>query len=123
VEATLSASRSRVATSSTVGNTANSSGRGVYTATRITTRDSAMLKVNSTSSASGGSGMTIMASSAMSSSGVTSPALPTYLRLSRKPPMDQVSPGGARRSSSSGTGRSCGGAGVCAPARVAARNW
>jgi hypothetical protein len=58
VEATFSARRSNVASSSTVGKIAKSSGRDTLTTAITTSTESAMLNVNSTSSASGGSGST-----------------------------------------------------------------
>ena len=73
VEATFSASRNSVAISSTDGKIAKSSGlRTVNTATVIIS-DSAMLKVNSRSSAKAGSGSTTMASSASTATGMPRP--------------------------------------------------
>ncbi len=73
VEAMLSARRNSVASSSTVGKTENSSGRGAYTVIRMTTSASAMLKVKNMSRARGGSGRTIITRSATSKIGVPSP--------------------------------------------------
>ncbi len=73
VDATFSARRNSVATSRTVGKMAKSSGLTVYTETSRTISPSAMLKVNTRSSTSGGSGSTIMASIITSSKGVPSP--------------------------------------------------
>ncbi len=55
----------------TVGNTEKSSGRLADTLTRITISASTMLKVNSTSSSTGGSGRMIIARITSRNSGVT----------------------------------------------------
>jgi hypothetical protein len=73
VEATLSARRSRVASSSTEGKTAKSSGRNTYTLANSTTSESMILKVNSVSSKKVGSGTTSMASMIITISGAPRP--------------------------------------------------
>ena len=69
VEATFSDSRSSVVISSTVGKAAKSSGFTMYAAISSTISAIAMLKVNSRSSAKGGSGSTIIARIMTMSSG------------------------------------------------------
>ena len=54
----MSASRSKVASSSTVGKIAKSSGLDTWNTASMISSDNAILKVNNTSSASGGSGST-----------------------------------------------------------------
>jgi len=73
VEATLSASRSKVATSSTVGKIAKSSGFRTENTAITIINDSAMLNVKSTSSTNGGSGSTTIASSASTPTGMPTP--------------------------------------------------
>src|SRR5688572_3868682 len=74
VEATLSASRRMVTSSSTVGKIANSSGRFTWNTAMMMTSDSAMLNVNKTSSISGGSGRIIIARMAIRPSGTPMPS-------------------------------------------------
>ena len=62
-----------VASSSTVGKIANSSGRLTLNTAITMTSDSAMLNVNSTSSITGGSGRIIIASIEMRPMGTPSP--------------------------------------------------
>ena len=69
----MSASRSKVASNSTVGKIAKSSGLETLTTAIATSTESAMLKVNSTSSASGGSGSTIIARTDSSMNGAPAP--------------------------------------------------
>ena len=76
VDATFSARRNRVATSSIEGNMAKSSGRSAYTVTNRTTRESAILNVKNTSSTNAGSGSTIIASNMRMSSGAPMPRAP-----------------------------------------------
>ena len=73
VEATFSARRSSVTSSSTLGKIENSSGRLTYTTASSTTSDIAMLTVNSASSTSGESGTMTIASIASTITGVASP--------------------------------------------------
>ena len=73
MEATLSDKRSSVVTSSTVGNTAKSSGLTVFMPTSSTMIENAMLKVKNMSSMNGGSGNTIIASSITISIGPARP--------------------------------------------------
>ena len=74
----MSARRSRVASSNTVGKMPKSSGRAILTTAMTTSTDSAMLNVNSTSSASGGSGNTTIASTASSISGAPTPRCSSF---------------------------------------------
>ena len=69
VDATLSARRRMVTSSSTVGKIANSSGRLTLNTAMTMTSDSAMLNVNSTSRITGGSGRIIIARIEMSPTG------------------------------------------------------
>ncbi len=73
----MSARRKRVTSNSTVGKTANSSGRLTLNTAMTMTSDSAMLNVNNTSSMSGGSGRIIIARMATRPSGTP---MPSFIR-------------------------------------------
>jgi hypothetical protein len=127
VEATFSASRSIVAISSTDGKIAKSSGLRIENTEMTISSDSAMLKVNSTSSASGGSGTTIIASIASRATGTPTPRSSCRRNSGAlndagvEAAMDQV-PAPRWRPSDSTAGSMAGGAGSCSPALRAVRN-
>ena len=83
LEAMFSARRSKVASSTTVGNAANSSGRITYTTASKITSDSAILKLKRISSTNGGSGSISIASMASITTGAPMPRRVTCLKVSR----------------------------------------
>ena len=77
MDATLSANRKIVVINSTVGKIAKSSGLRTENTAISTITDKAMLKVNSTSSTSGGSGSTTIESIARIAAGIATPCART----------------------------------------------